>query len=40
LIDKAKEKNVTVPILEIAYCNVKAYEQRRASAAPAPAAVK
>ncbi len=32
LIEKAKEKGVSVPILEIAYCNVKAYEQRRAAA--------
>jgi 2-dehydropantoate 2-reductase len=37
LIEKAEEKGVAVPILEIAYCNVKAYEQRRAAAA-APAA--
>ncbi len=35
LIEKAREKNVAVPILEIAYCNVKAYEQRRAAAASA-----
>lgn len=33
LIEKAKEKGVAVPTLEIAYCNVKAYEQRRAAAA-------
>lgn len=38
LIDKAREKNVAVPILEIAYCNLKAYEQRRSAAAPAAAA--
>ena len=42
LIAKAREKNVDVPILEIAYCNVKAYEQRRAAATQeaATAAVK
>lgn len=33
LIDKAKEKNISVPTLQIAYCNVKAYEQRRAATA-------
>lgn len=33
LIDKAKEKNISVPTLQIAYCNVKAYEQRRSAAA-------
>lgn len=35
LIEKAEEKGVAVPILKIAYCNVKAYEQRRATAAAA-----
>jgi 2-dehydropantoate 2-reductase len=28
LIDKAKEKSVDTPILEIAYCNLKAHEQK------------
>ncbi|MCC6981378.1 MAG: 2-dehydropantoate 2-reductase [Candidatus Melainabacteria bacterium] len=35
LLEKAQEKRVETPILEIAYCNVKAYEQRRAAAAAA-----
>ncbi len=35
LIEKAQEKSVAVPILDIAYCNVKAYEQRRAAVASA-----
>lgn len=38
LIAKAREKNIDVPILEIAYCNVKAYEQRRAAVAQETAA--
>jgi 2-dehydropantoate 2-reductase len=40
LLEKAKEKGVVTPILEIAYCNVKAYEQRRAAAELAAAAAK
>jgi len=35
LLEKAQEKGVETPILEIAYCNVKAYEQRRAATAAA-----
>lgn len=31
LIDKAKEKDIATPILEIAYCNLKAHELHRAT---------
>jgi len=38
LLEKGQEKNVATPILEIAYCNVKAYEQRREATAISAAA--
>lgn len=37
LIEKARDKNVATPTLDIAFCNVKAYEQRREANTPATA---